>query len=152
MTVLYLYVFAMNEEDIVKEFVEVRLLKPENFLKIRETLTRIGISGFDRTLYQSCHILCKKKTKYYIVHFKELFKLDGKHSTMTDEDYLRRNSIIDLLQKWNLLEVIDPEKIKNKLDNISEKLTVLSYDEAKKWKLIPKHPLGGFNGKRKKSF
>ena len=92
--------------------VEVKLKEDEDFLKIRETLTRIGVaSRKDKTLFQSCHIL-HKQGKYYITHFKELFSMDGKPSNFTEDDISRRNSIANLLAEWGLVELVNPEKTK----------------------------------------
>ena len=96
---------------MIDTLVEVLLLNDENFLKIKETLTRIGIaSRKDKKIYQSCHIL-HKQGKYYIVHFKELFMLDGKINNFDDEDKSRRNTIVNLLEEWNLIKTVDPASI-----------------------------------------
>ena len=119
---------------------EVTLPEPDNFLKVRETLTRIGIaSKKDNTLYQSCHIL-HKQGRYFIVHFKELFALDGKESNITSNDVERRNAIASLLQDWDLLKIIDPKKaeIKASLSQIK----VVSYKEKSQWELVPKYNIG----------
>ena len=90
----------------IDELLEVKLKKEDDFLKVRETLTRIGVaSRKDKTLYQSCHIL-HKKGKYYVVHFKELFALDGKPTDFTDNDLGRRNTIANLLEEWGLIEIV----------------------------------------------
>ena len=103
----------MDNEDIFRGVgIEVRLPTEDSFLKIKETLTRIGISSRkEKKLYQSCHIL-HKKGRYSILHFKELFILDGKHNTFTEEDQARRNTIVNLLEEWELLEIVDKEKTK----------------------------------------
>ena len=99
----------------VDALIEIRIKQPDDFLKVKETLTRIGIaSKKDKTLYQSCHILHKQK-KYYIVHFKELFALDGKPTDFSDTDEGRRNTIINLLCEWGLIEVVDTNKTKEPL-------------------------------------
>lgn len=127
--------------DIIDDLVEVRLTDPENFLKIRETLTRIGVaSKKDKILYQSCHILHKKQ-KYYIVHFKELFKLDGKPSTLTELDIARRNTIATFLEEWGLLEIIDKSKTNSPKANISQ-IKVLPHKEKVDWTLEPKYNIG----------
>jgi len=98
----------------IEEMVECTLKEPDDFLKIRETLTRIGVaSRKDKTLYQSCHIL-HKQGKYYIVHFKELFALDGKKSTLTQNDIQRRNTISLLLQDWNLIDIVKKDITEDK--------------------------------------
>jgi hypothetical protein len=111
------------------------------FLKIRETLTRIGIADQpNKTLYQSCHILHKRK-RYVIIHYKELRAFDGKEMTITDEDIARRNTIIALLVKWNLVNLFNSEA---KLEPILEDgVDVIPFKEKSKWKLIPKYQMGG---------
>ena len=107
----------MSEEKLnwsPENMLEVTLKQPDDFLKIRETLSRIGVaSRKDKTLFQSCHIL-HKQGKYYIVHFKELFALDGKTATLSINDIQRRNTISALLQDWSLLSVVRPEELENK--------------------------------------
>ena len=102
-----------------EQMLEVTLKQPDDFLKIRETLSRIGVaSRKDKTLFQSCHIL-HKQGKYYIVHFKELFALDGKKATLVENDVQRRNTISVLLQDWNLLSIVKPEAAENKAPPVS---------------------------------
>lgn len=130
----------MNEElELLKELVEVRLEKPEDFLKIKETLTRIGISSKDKKLFQSCHIL-HKKSKYYIVHFKELFKIDGKPCDISIEDIQRRNAISCLLEEWGLLEIVDKLKVEDKIH--IRKMKIIPFKEKNEWELIPKYNIG----------
>ena len=127
---------------------EVTLPEPDNFLKVRETLTRIGIaSRKDKKLYQSCHIL-HKQGRYYIVHFKELFALDGKESNITANDVERRNTIAGLLQDWGLLKVLDASKADPKA-SLSQ-IKVVSHKEKEEWKLVPKYNIG--KKKKTKSF
>ena len=122
------------------QMVEVRLLTPDDFLKVRETLTRIGVaSRSDKKLYQSCHIL-HKQGHYYIVHFKELFLLDGKHSDLSENDIQRRNRITKLLSDWGLVEVINPEMIEE-ASSISQ-IKILPHREKNEWTLIPKYSIG----------
>ena len=129
--------------EILNTMVEVLFESDDDFLKIRETLTRIGIaSRRDNKLFQSCHIL-HKRGKYYILHFKELFILDGKKSTITEVDYHRRNTIISLLEEWGLLEVIDDHKIKEKLS--MNQVKVISFSEKHDWELVPKYNIGNTN-------
>jgi hypothetical protein len=119
---------------------EVTLPEPDNFLKVRETLTRIGIaSRKDKKLYQSCHIL-HKQGRYYIVHFKELFALDGKESNITSNDVERRNTIAGLLQDWGLLKVLDVSKADPKA-SLSQ-IKVVSHKEKEEWELVPKYSIG----------
>lgn len=120
---------------------EVMLTEEENFLKIKETLTRIGIaSRKEKRLYQSCHIL-HKKGKYYITHFKELFLLDGKHSDFTDEDKGRRNTIASLLEEWGLIKVINQAIYKEPRTPLNQ-IKVLSYKEKLEWELESKYTVG----------
>lgn len=133
--------------------VEIELLVPDNFLKIKETLTRIGIaSRKDQILYQSCHILHKKdkttedeKSRYAILHFKELFILDGKENTLDDEDIARRNTIANLLEEWNLLKVVKPELIEDPVAPLS-KIKILAHKEKNNWKLESKYTVGNKKG------
>ena len=125
----------------IDELVEVSLKEPDDFLKVKETLTRIGIaSRKDKILYQSCHILHKQK-KYYIVHFKELFALDGKPTDFSDNDEGRRNTIINLLAEWGLIAVVDPDKTKEPVTPLSQ-IKVLSYKEKNEWELVTKYNIG----------
>ena len=122
------------------DMVEVRLKQPDDFLKVRETLTRIGVaSRGDKKLYQSCHIL-HKQGKYYIVHFKELFLLDGKHSDFNENDLQRRNRITKLLSDWGLVEVVEDERINN-IASVSQ-IKILPHKEKNEWTLIPKYSIG----------
>ena len=127
--------------NIVDSLVEVNLLEQEDFLKIKETLTRIGVaSKKDNTLFQSCHIL-HKQGKYYIVHFKELFMLDGKPSNFSDDDIARRNTIASLLEQWGLLKVVNAEGIKEQMAPISQ-IKILSHKEKDDWQLVAKYNIG----------
>jgi hypothetical protein len=127
--------------NVVDTLVEIRLIEDDDFLKIKETLTRIGIaSPKTKKLYQSCHIL-HKRGKYYIVHFKELFALDGKPSNFSEEDKSRRNTIIDLLSTWDLLEIVDPSSIEQKTAT-SAQTKVISHKDKSEWELIAKYDIG----------
>ena len=120
--------------------VEVMLNEPDDFLKVRETLTRIGVaSRKEKKLYQSCHIL-HKQGRYYIVHFKELFALDGKHANLTQNDVQRRNRIIQLLCDWGLVTVITPEKVTD-IAPLNQ-IKVLAYKEKGDWILETKYNIG----------
>jgi hypothetical protein len=120
---------------------EIDLIEPDNFLKVRETLTRIGIaSRKDNKLFQSCHIL-HKQGRYFIVHFKELFALDGKESDISLSDIERRNCIAELLQDWGLLKILDKSKAEPKA-SLSQ-IKVVSYKEKNEWELVPKYNIGG---------
>ena len=122
------------------QMIEVSLNEPDDFLKIRETLTRIGVaSRKEKKLYQSCHIL-HKQGKYYIVHFKELFALDGKHANLTQNDVQRRNRIAKLLVDWGLLSIVKPESI---IDIAPlNQIKVLAYKEKGEWILEQKYNIG----------
>jgi len=123
------------------QLVEVRLNNTEDFLKIRETLSRIGLaSKKDNTLYQSCHIL-HKQGKYYIVHFKELFLLDGKDSSFSEGDIARRNRIVLLLDEWELIRVVDYKKIEELICPISQ-IKIIPYKEKSNWNLVTKYTIG----------
>jgi hypothetical protein len=117
---------------------EVILAEPDDFLKIRETLTRMGVaSKRDSKLYQSCHIL-HKQGRYFITHFKELFLLDGKPSNLTENDLERRNTIVTLLSDWGLLEVVNPIEETAPLSQIK----IISHKEKSNWDLCPKYNIG----------
>lgn len=125
--------------------VEIELHTPENFLKIKETLTRIGIaSRKDKKLYQSCHIL-HKQGRYVILHFKELFILDGKENNFTDEDKGRRNTIVNLLEEWELVKVLDSSKVQDPVAPLSH-IKVLSHKEKNGWELCSKYNIGKKKG------
>jgi len=125
----------------LNELVEVKLSNEDDFLKIRETLSRIGIaSKKDKTLYQSCHIL-HKQGRYYIVHFKELFLLDGKKSDFSEEDKARRNTIANLLHEWELLDLVDEDKTNDPVLPINM-IKIIAYKEKNDWTLITKYNIG----------
>lgn len=122
--------------------IEVKLKEPDDFLKVKETLTRIGIPHYkDKTLYQSCHIL-HKQGKYFIVHFKEMYIFDNKESTLTSLDIKRRNSIALLLQEWGLLTLVKPEVFSTDTVPIAD-LEILSFQDKKHWTLKSKYKIGG---------
>lgn len=124
---------------MIEDFLEVRLHSRDDFLKIAETLTRVGISSKDKTLTQTCHIL-HKRGLYYIVHFKELFKLDGVGKTdLSDEDVLRRNGVAKLLAEWGLCEIVDPEKFSEGSIN---KLKIVPFREKKNYQLKSNYTIG----------
>lgn len=127
--------------NVLDNLIEVKINEEEDFLKIKETLTRIGVaSRKEKKLYQSCHIF-HKQGKYYIVHFKEMFIVDGKPSNFTEEDKGRRNKIIELLQDWDLLKVIVPEKITQPIASISQ-IKIISHKEKHDWTLEAKYNIG----------
>ena len=127
-------------EWTAENLVEIRLKAPDDFLKVRETLTRIGVaSRNEKKLFQSCHIL-HKQGRYYIVHFKELFLLDGKHSDFSDNDMQRRNRITKLLEDWGLVEVVDPAMILE-ASSVSQ-IKILPHKEKAEWQLVPKYSIG----------
>jgi len=120
--------------------IEVTLAEPDDFLKVRETLTRIGVaSRKEKKLYQSCHIL-HKQGRYYIVHFKELFALDGKHANLTQNDVQRRNRIIQLLSDWGLITILKPETITD-IAPLNQ-IKVIAYKEKNNWILETKYNIG----------
>ena len=122
---------------------EVSLNEPDDFLKIRETLTRIGVaSRKDQKLYQSCHIL-HKQGRYFIVHFKELFLLDGKPSNLVENDLERRNTIATLLADWGLVSIINPDASKNLAP--LRQIKVIPFKEKTQWELCPKYNIGNSN-------
>ena len=126
---------------IIDQMIEVLLETPDDFLKIRETLTRIGVaSKKDKKLFQSCHIL-HKQNRYFIVHFKELFALDGKPTNFSEDDVARRNTISNLLAEWNLYKLIDPEKTKSPVAPISQ-IKIIAYKEKSEWILEQKYNIG----------
>lgn len=130
----------MSYEWDASYMVEVLLKEPDDFLKCRETLTRIGVaSRTDRKLYQSCHIL-HKQGKYYIVSFKELFLLDGKTSDFSDNDVQRRNRIAKLLSEWNLVEIVNPDLIEDMCS--MGQIKIIPHREKAEWELIPKYQIG----------
>lgn len=125
----------------IKELIGVKLLEPDDFLKIKETLTRIGVaSKKEKTLYQSCHIL-HKQGKYYIIHFKQMFMLDGKKSDFSDDDRARLNTIANLLHEWELLDLVDENKSKSPVAALSQ-VKILTHKEKTDWKLVTKYTVG----------
>lgn len=127
--------------NAVSNMVEVLLEKEDDFLKVRETLTRIGVaSRKTNTLFQSCHIL-HKQGKYYIVHFKELFALDGKPFTFSEEDKGRRNAIANLLDEWGLVKLVDKNKSSEPVVPIT-KIKIIPFKEKSDWELIAKYNIG----------
>jgi len=122
------------------DLLEVSLQKPDDFLKVRETLTRIGVSSrAEKKLWQSCHIL-HKKGKYYIVHFKEMFALDDLPTSINSEDLGRRNTIACLLEEWGLIKIVDKAKITDKVP--LNKIKILPFKEKGEWELCPKYHIG----------
>jgi hypothetical protein len=127
--------------NLLESLVEVKLEEEEDFLKIKETLTRIGVaSRKEKKLYQSCHIL-HKQGKYYIVHFKELFALDGKPSNFSDEDKGRRNVIVSLLEEWGLIKVVEQSNIADPRAPMSQ-IKILPHKEKSEWELVAKYNIG----------
>lgn len=125
----------------IEDMIEVTLNAKDDFLKVRETLTRIGVaSKKEKLLYQSCHIL-HKQGKYYIVHFKELFALDGKPTDITENDLARRNTIALLLEDWGLLKVINSKKLEDLQVGLSQ-IKIIGFREKDDWQLVPKYNIG----------
>lgn len=125
--------------NLVK-FIEVQLNEQDDFLKVRETLTRIGVSSRkEKVLYQSCHIL-HKQGQYYLVHFKELFALDGKPSNISENDIQRRNAIAKLLEEWGLVNILNPSVIEEVAP--LHQIKIISFKEKDDWELIAKYNIG----------
>jgi hypothetical protein len=125
----------------INELVEVALPNPDNFLKVRETLSRIGVaSKKEKTLYQSCHIL-HKQGKYYVIHFKQLFLLDGKQSDFTEDDRARLNTIANLLHEWGLVDLVNEEKTRDPVAPLSQ-IKIISHKEKSEWNLVAKYSIG----------
>ena len=128
-------------ELTVDDLIEITLKEEDDFLKVRETLTRIGVSSrTENKLYQSCHIL-HKRGKYYIVHFKELFSLDGLPTDISETDIGRRNTITSLLEEWELLSIVDKSKVEEPKVSLAQ-IKIISYNDKKDWELIPKYHIG----------
>ena len=126
----------------IQDLVEVTLTQPDDFLKVRETLTRIGVaSKKDQTLFQSCHIL-HKQGKYYIVHFKELFALDGKPTDLSENDLSRRNAIAILLEDWGLIKIVNEPQVQQPEPIYISQIKILSHKDKNDWQLIPKYNIG----------
>ena len=125
----------MNE---LQGLVEIRLKQPVDFLKVKETLTRIGV-GDDQVLHQACHIL-HKRGRYYIIHYKELMLLDGDDVEMTDIETARRNTIAFLLNKWGLCEVLGTDLIRERLSH--DQITIVPFKEKNDWKLVSSYTVG----------
>ena len=126
----------------ITDLVEVTLNQQDDFLKVRETLTRIGVaSKKEKILYQSCHIL-HKQGRYYIVHFKELFALDGKPTDISENDLSRRNAIANLLEDWGLTTLVDKKSTQTPEPIFLSQITILSHKEKSEWQLIPKYNIG----------
>ena len=124
-----------------EQMVEIVLNEPDDFLKVRETLTRIGVaSRKEKKIYQSCHIL-HKQGRYFLVHFKELFALDGKPTNIDENDIGRRNTICNLLQQWSLIKVLDNDKIKEPTAPLSQ-VKIIPFKEKSRWKLTTKYSIG----------
>ena len=125
----------------VDQMIEVTIKESDDFLKIKETLTRIGVaSRKDKTLYQSCHIL-HKQGKYYIVHFKELFALDGKPTNFSENDQARRNTVANLLTEWGLIKLVKPQVTEELVVPLNQ-LKILSFKEKDQWNLTAKYNIG----------
>ena len=123
-----------------ESMLEVSLKEPDDVLKVRETLTRIGVaSRKDKKLFQSCHIL-HKQGRYFIVHFKELFALDGKHSNLSENDLQRRNTIAQLLADWGLISIVNPDIAENKAP--LSQIKVISFKDKGNWTLETKYNIG----------
>jgi hypothetical protein len=130
-------VLNLKAEDLL----EVTLKQEDDFLKVRETLTRIGVSSKkENKLYQSCHIL-HKRGKFYIVHFKELFALDGLPTDIDDTDVGRRNTIANLLEEWGLVDIVDRKKASEPIVSLAQ-MKIIPYKDKQNWELVPKYHIG----------
>lgn len=131
----------MIDSEELDFLVEVTLKEQTDFLKVKETLTRIGMANREKKiLYQSCHILHKRQ-KFYIVHFKEMFILDGLETDMTDDDVGRRNTIASLLDEWGLVKIVDKDQVSDPRANMS-KIAVIPFKDKANWELVPKYHIG----------
>lgn len=129
----------MLNDKLLDSFIEVKLEKEDSFLLVKETLTRMGIpSNKEKRLFQSCHIL-HKKGRYYIVHFKEMFALDGKPSQMTEDDYNRRDLIASFLDEWGLVTLVQEPK---RIEREKVKIKIVPFNQKHEWQLIPKYSIG----------
>jgi len=125
----------------VEDLLEITLKAEDDFLKVRETLTRIGVSSKkENKLYQSCHIL-HKRGKFYIVHFKELFALDGLPTDIDDTDIGRRNTIANLLEEWGLVDIVDPKKSSEPIVSLAQ-MKIIPHKDKQNWELVPKYHIG----------
>lgn len=125
----------------IEDLIEIELEEDDDFLKVRETLTRVGVaSKKEKTLFQSCHIL-HKRGKYYIVHFKELFALDGKPTNFSENDIARRNTIANLLAEWGLLSLVDAKRTQDSVVSLNQ-IKIISYQSKKDWNLVTKYNIG----------
>lgn len=133
---------VVEKDDLFKGMgIEIKLKKDDDFLKVKETLTRIGVaSKKDKTLYQSCHIL-HKRGRFAIVHFKELFILDGKESDISENDLARRNTITNLLSQWGLIELVDPPVPSDQTSSLSQ-IKIVKHSDKSQWNLVAKYSIG----------
>ena len=126
----------------LNDLIEVTLNEKDDFLKVRETLTRIGVaSKKEKILYQSCHIL-HKRGQYYVVHFKELFALDGKPTDITESDLSRRNAIANLLEDWGLIKLVNDKQTEVPEPIFLSQIKIISHKEKNEWQLVPKYNIG----------
>jgi len=138
-----------NVKWSIEDMIEIRLKEDDDFLKVKETLTRIGIaSRREKRLFQSCHIL-HKQGKYYIVHFKELFALDGKPTNLSQSDIERRNTVVNLLNEWSLVEIVHPEKAQPTTS--IRQMKILQFAEKSEWDLQAKYTIGNISMKTSKA-
>lgn len=137
--------YTDRNDDLLKSFIEISLKEEDDFLKVKETLTRIGVSSRkEKILYQSCHIL-HKRGKYYLVHFKELFKLDSKPSNIDETDISRRNAIALLLEEWGLLKIMNKTVIDEENVASLHQIKILPFKEKEEWELVTKYNIGSKN-------
>ena len=139
---VYYEIDLLTRNDLVKTFIEIETVTTDDFLKINETLTRIGIANrTNKELNRTCHLL-HKKGKYYIVHFLEMFGIDSKQTEMTVDDYIRRNHIAKLLESWNLIKIINKDVMYSEVEDAPINVYVLPFKEKKDWTLNSKYVMG----------
>lgn len=139
---VYYEIDLLTRNDLVKTFIEIETVTTDDFLKINETLTRIGIANrTNKELNRTCHLL-HKKGKYYIVHFLEMFGIDSKQTEMTVDDYIRRNHIAKLLESWNLIKIINKDVMYSEVEDAPINVYVLPFKDKKDWTLNSKYVMG----------
>lgn len=139
---IYYEVDILDCSDLLSTFVEIEVINSDEFLKIKESLTRIGIANITKKeLYNTC-LLLHKRGHYYITHFKEMFAMDAKQVEITEDDYIRRNHICNLLESWNLIKIKNRDTMYSVVENVPISVYVLPYSQKKDWKLIQKYAIG----------
>jgi hypothetical protein len=139
---VYYEIDRLERDELVSTFVEINPIGSDDFLKVKETLTRVGIANrVKKEIYQSCHVL-HKKGHYFIVLFKEMFAIDGRETEMTEDDYIRRNYIAKLLENWGLIKIINTDIMYKVVEELPISVYVLPYKDKKQWQLKPKYQIG----------